>query len=83
MTETEIGEVFDFFSRVSVIALKLKAPLKLGETIHVKGNTTDFTQKVESMQADNTPLKEAKKGADVGIKVGSPARRGDSVFLVK
>ena len=83
MAETEIGEVFDFFSRVSVIALKLKAPLKIGDTIHIVGNTSNFSQKVESMQTDNAPIKEAKKGADVGIKVVSPARRGDKVFLVK
>jgi putative protease len=83
MAETEIGEVFDFFSRVSVIALKLKAPLKIGDTIHIVGHTSDFTQKVESMQTDNEPIKEAKKGGDVGIKVVSPARRGDKVFLVK
>jgi len=47
--ETLIGEVMSFYIHINVIAIQLSAPLKIGDKIHVKGATTDFTQKVDSM----------------------------------
>lgn len=81
--EKEIGEISTFFSHVGVIAVKLLAPLAVGDKIHVKGFTTDFTQKVSSMQIENAKVEKAKKGDHVGIKVGEKARPNDKVFLVK
>ena len=83
MEEKEIGEVIDYFSRVGVIAIKLSSALKIGDTIHIKGHTTDITQEVESMQINNKPVKGAKKGDDIGIKVNDRARKNDKVFLVE
>ncbi|MFN3966975.1 MAG: HD domain-containing phosphohydrolase, partial [Endomicrobiia bacterium] len=54
--ELRLGIVDDFFSHVSVIALKLEDEVSVGDTIHVKGHTTDFTQTVDSMQIEHTPV---------------------------
>lgn len=81
--ETKAGDVDDYFSRIGVIALELKAPLALGDSIHVHGHTTDYNQKVESMQIDHAPVPSAKKGDSVGIKVGEKSRKGDQVFIVR
>ena len=77
-----LGEVEDYFSRISVIAITLKDSLTVGDTIHVHGHTTDFKERVESMQISHEPVTSAKKGDSVGIKVGEKCRKGDDVYRV-
>jgi hypothetical protein len=72
----------DFFARPVVAGLNLTAPLKAGDTIHIKGATTDITMIVESMQINNIIVHEAKQGDSVGLKVPDRVRKGDSVFKV-
>jgi putative protease len=79
----EVGKVSGWFSHVSVAAIKLTAPLKVGDKIHFKGHTTDFEEKVSSMQIENKVVKEAKKGDHIGIKVKDKVRPNDQVLLVK
>lgn len=78
--EKEIGKIFSYFSKIGVAAIKLTGVLKVGDTIHIKGATTDFEQKVDSMQTDNKPIKSAKKGDDIGIKVKDRVRPNDKVY---
>jgi translation initiation factor IF-2 len=81
--EKEIGVIEHFFGHLSVAALKLTdGTLKVGDTIHVKGHTTDFTEKIKSMQIDNNDVQEAKPGDDVGIKMEGKCREHDVVYLV-
>lgn len=83
MAEQKVGSVLHYFDQVRVAALKIeKGSLKVGDSIHIKGHTTDFTQKVESMQTEHKAIKEAKKGDDVGIKVKDRVREQDDVFKV-
>jgi putative protease len=82
MAEKEIGEVMDFFAQVGVIAIKLKSPLSIGDTIKVKGGEHEFTQTIDSMQVDRKPVKTAKKGESVGIKISERAHKGNKVFLI-
>ena len=82
MGEKEIGKVSSFFSHVSVAAIKLTAKLKVGDKIHIKGNTTDFEDTISSMQIEKKEVKEAKKGDHIGIKVPEKVRPNDTVFLV-
>ncbi len=83
MKEKEIGKVFIYFSKAGVAAIKLTGNLNIGDKIHIKGHTTDFEQKVDSMQIDNKPIKVAKSGDDIGIKVSDKVRPNDTVFLVE
>lgn len=83
MAEKEVGKVSGFFSHVGVAAIKLSAPLKVGDKVHFKGHTTDFEEKVASMQIENKPVKEAKKGDHIGIKIKDKVRPNDKVFVVK
>jgi len=82
MGEKEIGKVSSFFSHVSVAAIKLTGKLKVGDKIHIKGNTTDFEDTIGSMQIEKKEVKEAKKGDHIGIKVPEKVRPNDTVFLV-
>ena len=82
MAEILIGTVSDFFARPMVAGLELSSPLKIGDTIHIKGHTTDITMTVDSMQIDNVNVTDANAGAAVGIKLPDRARKGDAVFIV-
>ncbi len=82
MPETEIGTISEFFARPVVAGIKLTAPLKQGDKIHIVGHTTDLEMSVDSMQINNVTVKEAKSGDEVGIKVKDRVRKGDTVFKV-
>lgn len=75
-----IGEIFAFFAKIGVAALKLKGTLKKGDTIHIRGATTDFRQKVDSMQIDKASVDQSGAGSEVGIKVKDKVRPGDKVY---
>ena len=77
----KIGSVTHFYDKLSVAIVKLTAPLKIGDEIGVKGNSTDFKQTVESIQFEHQDLESAKKGQEVGIKVKEKVREGDQVSL--
>ena len=83
MEEIEIGYVEHYFGKLSVAAVKITADsLTAGDTIHIKGHTTDFTQTVDSIQVDRNPIQTAKAGDDIGIKVKDHVRDGDKVYKV-
>jgi putative protease len=81
--EDPIGKVTHYFGHISVVALKLTAPLAVGEQIHVKGHTTDFSQKVDSLEVEHQKVSNAGPGAEVAFKVTEKARPGDEVFRVR
>jgi selenocysteine-specific translation elongation factor len=82
MSEQLIGTVSDFFARPVVAAIELKAELKVGDTIRIKGHTTNLEMVVESMQIKNAPVKEANAGDSIGVKVTDRVRKGDTVYKV-
>ncbi len=82
MPEEVIGKVSDFFARPVVAGIELTKPLKVGDTIRIKGHTTDLELTVSSMQINNVAVQGAKAGDSVGIKISDRARSGDIVYKV-
>lgn len=83
MAEEKIGVVIHYWSKLGVAGVHLtEGKLAVGDTIHVKGHTSDFTQQVDSMQVDNASVETAGPGDDVGLKVVDHAREHDEVFRV-
>ena len=80
--EKEIGAVDHYFSKISVGTIKLSDTLKVGDTIHIKGHSEDFTQTVDSMRIEYTDVKEASTGQTVGIKVAQKVHPNDKVYKV-
>jgi translation initiation factor IF-2 len=82
MPEEKVGTIIKFFSKISVAAIKMEGTLNVGDTIHIQGHTTDFTQQVDSMQIENQSVDSAGPGADVGIKIEDRVREHDTVYKV-
>ncbi len=82
MQEKEIGKVTHYYGHLSVGIIELSDSLKVGDTIHVKGHSEDFTQPIDSMQIEHAGVGEAKLGDSVGIKVAQKVHPGDMVFKV-
>ncbi len=78
----EIGKVTHYFTKIGVCVIELSADLKIGDTIHIKGATSDFKQKVDSMQIEHENLEEAKKGQSIGMRVKEHTREHDKVYKV-
>lgn len=81
--ETLVGIVTHYFGHVNAAAITLKKSLKIGNTVHIKGHTTDLTVTIESMQVDHQPVQAAEKGESIGIGVPQKCREHDKVFLTK
>ncbi len=81
--ETLIGRITHYYSHLSVGIIELTGgELKVGDTIHIKGKHTDFTQTVDSIQIEHQTMTRAEKGKVVGIKVKEKVREHDQVFRV-
>ncbi len=83
MAEKEIGKVTHYFSKIRVAGIELSDELTVGDTILVKGATTFFQQKVESMQLDQKNIEEGEPGQLIGIAVQEKARPGDKVYKME
>jgi len=74
-----IGTITHYFPHVQAAVIKLKEPLSVGDTIKIKGHTTDFTQTITSMQIDRVDIASAKPGQEIGLLVSSRVRHNDIV----
>jgi len=83
MAEKEIGKVTHYFSKIQVAGIELSDELTVGDTILIKGTTTYFQQKVESMQLDQKSIEKGEPGQLIGIVVQEKARPGDKVYKME
>jgi len=75
MAETRIGTVTHYFGHLHVAGVDITdGELRKGDTIRVKGHTSDFQQTVESIQIEHEAVDVAKPGDSVGIEVIEQAR---------
>jgi putative protease len=78
----EIGKVTHYYSHLGVAVLQLTDHLKVGETIHFLGHTTDFIQRVNSMEIDHHHVVAVKPGDNVALRVIEPVREHDIIYRV-
>lgn len=78
-----IGVVTHFYGEPSVAIVKLESgTLRVGDTIHILGHTTDFSQRVESLQVEHAAVDEVGPHDDFGVKVAQHVREHDVVYKV-
>ena len=82
MEEKLIGKITHYFNKISVAIVELSGVLKVGDRVHIKGNSTDFEQDISSIQIEHEDMKKAKKGDAIGVKVDEKVREGDEVYLI-
>jgi putative protease len=83
MGEEVIGKVTDYFAKIGVAGIQVTAGwLGVGDTIRIKGHTTDLTQAVESLQVEHESVARAQAGQTAGIRVKERVRKGDTVLKV-
>jgi len=80
MSGTLIGQITHYFDHISVASLTLAEPLRVGDTIHILGHSTDFRQQVTSLQIEHQPVEKANPGDDVGLRVIQKVHAHDKVF---
>ncbi len=83
MSGERVGVVTHYFTHLGVAAITLESGvLRVGDSIRIKGHTTDFTQRIDSLQIEHAQVNEASAGASVGTKVKDRVRAGDTVFKI-
>lgn len=80
--ETQIGTITHYYGDLNVAVLQLTERLVLGETIHIFGHTTDFVQKVTSLEVDHHKVTIVKPCNYVAIEVMEPVRVHDAIYRV-
>lgn len=79
-----VGRISHYFPHVKAGAIIIEGgELALGDTVRIKGHTTDFKQKIASMQIDRNPIEKASKGQEIGMLVKSRVRIRDKVYKLK
>lgn len=76
-----IGRVTHYYSHLSVAAVSLDAPLRVGDRVHIKGHTTDFVQPVDSLEVEHGKVDAAAPGDDVALRVTEHVREHDKLFI--
>ena len=81
--EERIGIVTHYYGHLSVAIVKIESgSLRTGDTVHIKGHTSDFRQTVESMELDHVHIDAASVGQAIGLRVKEHARESDVVYKV-
>ncbi len=79
----QVGVITHYFSGVKAGIIKIeKGTLRIGDQIHIKGVTSDFKQKIKSMQINRKDVEQASKGEEIGIITKSKVRERDVVYKV-
>ena len=79
--EMQGGKVTHYFTKIVVAVIDVTGgSIKVGDEIHIKGHTTDFKQKITSMQIEQDKIEMAEPGQSIGVKVSEPVRAHDIVY---
>jgi hypothetical protein len=79
--EERIGIVTHYYNHLSVAIIQLESgSLRTGETIHIKGHTSDFRQMVGSIEVDHAHVDQVQAGQSFGLRVSEHAREHDVVY---
>lgn len=80
--ETLAGKITHYYSELGVASVLLTGQIAIGDLIHVKGHTTDYEQKVESMQLQHRGIEIASPGQKIGLSVRQYVRRNDHIYIM-
>lgn len=82
-SEKQVGFVTHYYGQIGVAVVALVDVLGVGDTIHIKGASTDFVEKVESMQVEHKDITKAERSDEIGLKVIHPVHDHDMVYKLE
>jgi len=81
--EERVGIVTHYYSHLSVAIIRMeRGSLREGDTVHIQGHTSDFRQRVESMEIDHVHVMQVGAKQEFGMRVAEHAREHDVVYKV-
>ncbi len=70
-----------YYEHAGACVVKLDSGvLRVGDTIHVRGHTTDFYQRIDRIERDHASIDSARSGDEVGVQVSQRVRAHDVVY---
>jgi putative protease len=76
-----VGVVTHYFAHVNAAAVAVEeGELRPGDTVHVRGHTTDYYQRLDRIEIDHAPVDVARSGQTVGVHVAQRVREKDVVY---
>ena len=79
--EIQIGKITHYFPKIGVAIIEITdGSMKIGDEIRIKGYSTDFKQRIVSVEIDHEKIEIAEPGQTVGIRVEEPVRQSDRVY---
>jgi translation elongation factor EF-Tu-like GTPase len=83
MPETKVGIITHYFGRLGVAVIRAtEGPIAVGDTIRIKGHTSDCTQVIESLEIEHHSVPRIEVGQDAGLKVRCHVHEHDEVLRV-
>ncbi len=77
------AKILHYYGSTGVARIIVSSPLKVGDRIHIKGNTTDFDQWVESLEVCHRQVQHVSMGETAGMKVNDYVRKNDRVYRIE
>lgn len=77
---SRVGHIIHYYNKIGVAAIYLIDDIKLGDTLLIKGHTTDLIQPVFSMEINHQKVTSAHHGMQIALQVMEPVREGDEVY---
>ncbi len=78
-----IGAVTHYFQHVDAAIVRVESgEIRVGDTLHFHGHTTDFSQRIDRIEFDHQPIEVARIGQEVGVHVSERVREHDDVIKV-
>jgi len=78
-----IGRITHYYTHVNAGVLQIEeGEIAVGDTVHIRGHTTDFYQRLEHLEIDHIPVQRARVGQEVAFTVSQRVREHDQVYRV-
>jgi putative protease len=76
-----IGVVTHYYPHVHACVVAVEqGELRVGDTVHIRGHTTDYYQRVDRIELDHDAIETARPGQAVGLHVAQRVREHDVVY---
>lgn len=83
MNGSKVGRVTHYFDRIGVAVIELSGGLANGDWVRfVRKGEPLFEQEVTSMQIEHQPIRAARRGDVVALKVAQKVKEGTEVYKV-